>query len=52
MQPSPVHPFVLPAALFFGLAALVLSVVAFAGWIKYGSSILLSAGETALSWCF
>ncbi|MBW9087647.1 hypothetical protein JNB91_07300 [Rhizobium wenxiniae] len=52
MQASSNHPFFLPATLVLGLAILGLSLAGFLGWIKYGSSILLAAGETALSWCF
>jgi len=52
MQASSSHPFCPPVMLVFGLAALALSLAGFLGWIKYGSSILLAAGETALSWCF
>jgi len=52
MQSSSGHHFALPAALVFGLAALALSLAGFLGWIRYGSDILLAAGETALSWCF
>lgn len=36
-----------------GAALLVtLSMLAFAGWLEHGSSILLSMAETGLSWCF
>jgi hypothetical protein len=34
------------------LAMVAVAGWAFLGWVKYGSAILLSAGETALSWCF
>ncbi|NKN36231.1 hypothetical protein HFC70_07645 [Agrobacterium sp. a22-2] len=29
-----------------------LAVVAFAGWIRYGSDIVISLSETGLSFCF
>ncbi|MBO0142089.1 hypothetical protein JZX87_13050 [Agrobacterium sp. Ap1] len=52
MQTSASHHFALPATLLIGIAVLGLSLAGFWGWISYGSSILLAAGETALSWCF
>jgi hypothetical protein len=40
-----------PAVLALACVAAALAVVAFLGWVKYGSGILL-AGGSALSWCF
>jgi hypothetical protein len=42
----------LPACVLLGVAATGLILWAFWGWMTFGSAILLSAGETALSWCF
>jgi hypothetical protein len=52
MQQNPSHKSNLPVALVLGLGASVLSVFVFLGWVKYGSSIFMAAGEAALSWCF
>ncbi|MFB9951808.1 hypothetical protein ACFFP0_23410 [Rhizobium puerariae] len=41
----------LPLAAAMGLLALGVSGAAFYGWLRFGSSILLSLGETGLSWC-
>ena len=47
-RPFPVLPLALLAA---GVAGVVLA-TAFAGWLQHGSSILLSAAERGLTWCF
>jgi hypothetical protein len=42
----------LPALLLGGMGLLAVVAAGFYGWLQHGSAILLSAGETALSWCF
>ena len=42
----------LPTALLAALAVTSLVAAAFYGWVTYGSSILLTLGETGLSNCF
>jgi hypothetical protein len=52
MEHNPSRNLALPTSVLLCLAAVGVSAWAFWGWMKFGSSILLSAGETALSWCF
>jgi hypothetical protein len=52
VQQNPSQISSLPAVLALGLGATLLAIVAFLGWVKYGSSIFMAVGETALSWCF
>ncbi|CAN7354924.1 hypothetical protein [Neorhizobium sp. LjRoot104] len=42
----------LPLITAVGLLLLGLGGVAFYGWLRFGSSILLTLGENGLSWCF
>ena len=48
LSPSPHR---LPIALLSGLAATGLAAAAFYGWLKYGSSMLLTLGEAGLPGC-
>ncbi|MBP1844993.1 acyl dehydratase [Rhizobium petrolearium] len=41
-----------PAVAAAGLLLLGIAAAAFYGWLQFGSSIILSLGETGLSWCF
>jgi hypothetical protein len=42
----------LPILVLSAMALLIVTGVAFHGWLQHGSAILLAAGNTALSWCF
>lgn len=42
----------LPLLAAASLLLLGLGGIAFYGWLRFGSSILLTLGETGLSWCF
>ncbi|WP_162894868.1 hypothetical protein [Rhizobium terrae] len=42
----------LPLVAAVSLLLLALGGVAFFGWLRFGASILLTLGETGLSWCF
>ncbi|CDZ47520.1 Hypothetical protein NGAL_HAMBI1189_19650 [Neorhizobium galegae bv. officinalis] len=42
----------LPLIAALSLLLLGLGGIAFYGWLRFGSSILLTLDETGLSWCF
>ncbi len=42
----------LPLIIAASLSALGVGAATFYGWLAFGSSILLTLGETGLSWCF
>ena len=52
MEPNAAETLRLPVLLLAGMALLVLAAAGFYGWLQHGSSILLAAGDRALSWCF
>ncbi|WP_172717060.1 hypothetical protein [Neorhizobium sp. T6_25] len=49
---STVDSYRLPLITALSLFLLGLGGIAFYGWLRFGSSILLTLDETGLSWCF
>ncbi|CDN48332.1 hypothetical protein [Neorhizobium galegae] len=49
---STIETYRLPLIAAVSLLLLGFGGVAFYGWLRFGSSILLTLGETGLSWCF
>jgi hypothetical protein len=49
---STIDSYRLPLITALSLLLLGLGGIAFYGWLRFGSSILLTLDETGLSWCF